>query len=139
MSIKCTVTNDLQAKDKNGYSGIQKHVEHDQNINHSNKDIVFNETQFNVYDESTTTRQAIDDWNEQHFHDYVEEHDKHQREKGHAERQYGSVKNYLKRKKKATAVLTIGNMEVQSKLMQQFCPKTSYQEEKLPDLLVPHK
>ena len=133
MSIKCTVTTDLQAKDKNGYSGIQKHVEHDEKINHTNQDIVFSETQFNQYDESPKTRAAIDQWNDEHFKDYVEEHDKHQREKGHAERQYGSVKNYLKRKKKATAVLTIGNMEVQSKLMQQFCPKTSYQEEKLPD------
>ena len=133
MSIKCTVTTDLQAKDKNGYSGIQKHVEHDENINHANQDIVFSKTQFNQYDESPKTRAAIDQWNNEHFKDYVEEHDKHQREKGHAERQYGSVKNYLKRKKKATAVLTIGNMEVQSKLMQQFCPKTSYQEEKLPD------
>ena len=133
MSIKCTVTTDLQAKDKNGYSGIQKHVEHDEKINHTNQDIVFSETQFNQYDKSPKTRAAIDQWNNEHFKDYVEEHDKHQREKGHAERQYGSVKNYLKRKKKATAVLTIGNMEVQSKLMQQFCPKTSYQEEKLPD------
>ena len=133
MSIKCTVTTDLQAKDKNGYSGIQKHVEHDENINHANQDIVFSKTQFNQYDESPKTRAAIDQWNDEHFKDYVEEHDKHQREKGHAERQYGSVKNYLKRKKKATAVLTIGNMEVQSKLMQQFCPKDSYQEEKLPD------
>ena len=133
MSIKCTVTTDLQTKDKNGYSGIQKHVEHDKKINHTNQDIVFSETQFNQYDESPKTRAAIDQWNNEHFKDYVEEHDKHQREKGHAERQYGSVKNYLKRKKKATAVLTIGNMEVQSKLMQQFCPKTSYQEEKLPD------
>ena len=133
MSIKCTVTTDLQAKDKNGYSGIQKHVEHDKKINHTNQDIVFSETQFNQYDKSPKTRAAIDQWNNEHFKDYVEEHDKYQREKGHAERQYGSVKNYLKRKKKATAVLTIGNMEVQSKLMQQFCPKTSYQEEKLPD------
>lgn len=133
MAIKCTVTTDLQAKDKNGYSGIQKHVEHDEKINHANQDIVFSETQFNQYDESPKTRAAIDQWNDEHFKDYVEEHDKHQREKGHAERQYGSVKDYLKRKKKATAVLTIGNMEVQSKLMQQFCPKTSYQEEKLPD------
>lgn len=133
MEIKCTVTTDLQVKDKNGYSGIQKHVEHDKKINHTNQDIVFSETQFNQYDKSPKTRAAIDQWNNEHFKDYVEEHDKHQREKGHAERQYGSVKNYLKRKKKATAVLTIGNMEVQSKLMQQFCPKTSYQEEKLPD------
>ena len=26
MAIKCTVTTDLQAKDTNGYSGIQKHL-----------------------------------------------------------------------------------------------------------------
>ena len=26
MALKCTVTTDLQAKDTNGYSGIQKHV-----------------------------------------------------------------------------------------------------------------
>ena len=133
MSIKCTVTTDLQVKDKNGYSGIQKHVEHDEKINHTNKDIVFSETQFNQYNESQQTREAIDKWNDEHFRDYVEEHDKHQRAKGHAERQYGSVKNYLKRKKKATAVLTIGNMAVQSALMKQFCPVTSYQKEKLPD------
>lgn len=133
MSIKCTVTTDLQAKDTNGYSGIQKHTEHDKNINHSNKQIVFDETQFNVYDESAKTRLTLDQWNEQHFKHYVEQHDQHQRKKGHAERQYGSVKNYLKRKKKATAVLTIGNMAVQSELMKQFCPATSYQEAKLPD------
>ena len=52
MAIKCTVTTDLQAKDTNGYSGIQKHVEHDENINHANQDIVFSETQFNQYDKS---------------------------------------------------------------------------------------
>ena len=75
MALKCTVTTDLQAKDTNGYSGIQKHVEHDQSINHSNKDIVFSETQFNVYDESQQTRQNVEKWNEEHFKDFVEEHD----------------------------------------------------------------
>lgn len=133
MTIRCTVTTDLQAKDTNGYSGIQKHVEHDEKINHSNQDIVFNETQFNVYDESKATKQAIEEWNNKHFQNYVDQHDQHQREKGHAERQYGSVKNYLRKKKKATGVLTIGNMEVQSELMKQFCPQSSYQEASLPD------
>lgn len=133
MAINCTVTTDLQAKDTNGYSGIQKHTEHDKNIKHGNQDIVFDETQFNVYDESEATKQEIAKWNEDHFNDYVVQHDKHQRENGHAERQYGSVKNYLKNKKKATGVLTIGNMEVQSELMKQLCPKSSYQEVALPD------
>lgn len=72
MAIKCTITTDLQAKDTNGYSGIQKHVEHDEKINHSNQDIVFNETQFNVYDESKATKHAIEEWNNKHFQNYVE-------------------------------------------------------------------
>lgn len=111
MAIKCTVTTDLQAKDTNGYSGIQKHVEHDEKINHANQDIVFSETQFNQYDESQKTRNEIDKWNDKHFKDYVEEHDKHQREKGHAERQYGSVKNYLKRKKKGERKISCVNAD----------------------------
>lgn len=133
MAIKCTVTTDLQAKNTNGYSGMQKHVSHDQNINHSNKDIVFDETQFNIYNESKKVRDEIDAWNKDHFQSFIDEHDKNQREKNHAERQYGTVKNYLAKKKKATAVLTIGSMEVQSTLMKQFCPKSSYHEEKLSD------
>lgn len=133
MAIKCTVTTDLQAKDTNGYSGMQKHVEHDKNINHSNKDIVFDETQFNIYNESRKIHDEIDSWNQEHFQSFVKSHDQHQREKNHAERQYGTVKKYLAKKKKATAVLTIGSMEVQSALMKQFCPTSSYHEEKIPD------
>ena len=72
MELKCTVTTDLQAKDINGYSGIQKHVEHDENIKHSNQDIVFSETRFNQYDESQQTRQNVEKWNEEHFKDFVE-------------------------------------------------------------------
>lgn len=133
MSIKCTVTTDLQVKDTNGYSGMQKHVEHDSSINHSNKDIVFDETQFNIYGESQKIRDDLTLWNQEHFQEYVDEHDQHQREKNHPERQYGSVKNYLSGKKKTTAILTIGNMEVQSELMKKFCPASSYSEEQLPD------
>ena len=36
------------------------------------KDIVFNETQFNVYDESKATKHAIEEWNNKHFQNYVE-------------------------------------------------------------------
>lgn len=133
MAIKCTVTTDLQAKDTNGYSGMQKHVEHDSKVNHANKDIIFDETQFNIYNESSTVRDELANWNNKKFEAFVNEHDQHQREKNHPERQYGSVKNYLKGKKKTTAVLTIGNMEVQGKLMKQFCPASSYREETLPD------
>ena len=34
MALKCTVTKTYRQKITNGYSGIQKHVEHDQSINH---------------------------------------------------------------------------------------------------------
>ena len=36
------------SKTANGWSGIKKHVEHDPNVEHSNKDILENLTQYNV-------------------------------------------------------------------------------------------
>ena len=116
MAIECTVTTNLQSTSK-GFSGVQKHVEHDDKINHSNKDIHFDETKFNLYSDNTQVDKEVDEWNEMKFGDFILEHDKSQREKGHSERQYGSVKNYLSKKKKATGVLTLGNMEIQNQLM----------------------
>lgn len=126
MAIECTVTTNLQSTSK-GFSGVQKHVEHDDKINHSNKDINFDETQFNLYSNNTQVDKEVDEWNEMKFGDFILEHDKSQREKGHSERQYGSVKNYLSKKKKATGVLTLGNMEIQNQLMERFCKKDSYE------------
>ena len=73
----------MQVKDTNGYSGMQKHVEHDSSINHSNKDIVFDETQFNIYGESQKIRYDLTLCNQEHFLEYVDEHDQHQRENNH--------------------------------------------------------
>ena len=127
--MKCTVTIDLHS-DKNGYSGIIKHNEHDPEINHSNKDINFEESQFNLYKTSTD---KLNKWNEEKFGEFVKVHDKKQRKSGHADRQYGSVKNYLKSKNKATMILTVGNMEIQTKLMKRFCNPDSFHVEKLSD------
>lgn len=127
--MKCTVTIDLHS-DKNGYSGIIKHNEHDPEINHSNKDINFEERQFNLYNSNPT---KLNNWNEEKFSDFVSSHDEKQRKSGHADRQYGSVKNYLKTKNKATMILTIGNMEIQTELMKKFCSPNSYHVEKLSD------
>ena len=129
MLMKCTVTIDLHA-DKNGYSGIIKHNEHDPEINHSNKDINFSESQFNYYNSNPT---KLNNWNEEKFGEFVSSHDVKQRKSGHADRQYGSVKNYLKSKNKATMILTIGNMEIQTKLMKKFCSPSSFHIEKLKD------
>lgn len=126
----CTVTTDLQSKNKNGFSGIVKHVSHDPKINHSNKDINFNESQFNKYNNDVS---ELEKWNEEKFSDYVVNHDIKQRKSGHAERQYGSVKSFLSSKNKATLVLTIGNMDIQGKLMKRFCSSDSYHVEKMKD------
>lgn len=126
----CTVTTDLQSKNKNGFSGIVKHVSHDPEINHSNKDINFNESQFNKYNNDVS---KLEKWNEEKFSDYVVNHDIKQRKSGHAERQYGSVKSFLSSKNKATLVLTIGNMDIQGKLMKRFCSSDSYHVEKMKD------
>ena len=133
MSILCTVTTDLQAKNAKGYTGVQKHTEHDPNINHSNQDINFNETQFNVYNEGAKARQAVTEWNNDKFSDFVRKHDEHQHSMGHPERCYGSVQGYLKNKRKVTGVLTIGNMDVQAQLIERFCPTSSYDVEVLAD------
>lgn len=133
MSILCTVTTNIQAKNANGYSGIQKHTEHDDNINHSNKDINFDETCFNVYNEGVKARNAVKKWNNDKFGDFVRKHDEHQRETDHSERCYKSVQGYLKNRRKATGVLTIGNMEVQTQLIKRFCPASSYDEVELAD------
>lgn len=133
MSILCTVTTNLQAKNANGYAGVQKHTQHDPNIKHSNKDINFSETCFNVYNEGIKARKAVADWNNERFGDFVRKHDEHQRSTGHSERCYGSVKSYLKNRRKATGVLTIGNIAVQTQLIKQFCPSSTYTEETLAD------
>ena len=113
--FNCTVTTDLQSKHKNGFSGIVKHVSHDPEINHSNKDINFNESQFNKYNNDVS---KLEKWNEEKFSDYVVNHDIKQRKRGHAERQYGSVKSFLSSKKKATLVLTmVGSRVFKRRLM----------------------
>lgn len=133
MSILCTVTTNLQAKNANGYSGVQKHTEHDANINHSNRDINFSETRFNVYNEGIEARNAVKKWNNDKFGDFVRKHDEHQRETDHSERCYKNVQGYLKNRKKTTGVLTIGNMDIQAQLIERFCPSSAYDIEVLPD------
>lgn len=121
MAIDMTVSNQINSK-KAGYSGVQKHTEHDPNINHSNINLDVDRLQFNHYENTAERKQALMDWQEEKFHDFVEEHDKHQRETGHGERQWGSVKAYIEKKNKPTGVLTLGSVESQGKLMKALCP-----------------
>lgn len=132
MTVKMTVSNNLQSKDT-GYSGIEKHAEHDPNVNHSNKNIDVDRTQFNRYENSIARKKGLEDWQEEKFHDYVEQHDEEQRAKGHPERQYGSVKAFIKRKKKVTGVLTFGSVESTGELLRALCPSDVLCEKRSPE------
>lgn len=132
MAVKMTVSNNLQSKDT-GYSGIEKHAEHDPNVNHSNKNIDVDRTQFNRYENSIARKKALEDWQEEKFSEYVEKHDEEQRAKGHPERQYGSVKAFIKRKKKVTGVLTFGSVESTGELLRALCPADVLCEKRSPE------
>ena len=76
------------------WSGIQKHLEHDENVNHENKYLNTEESKrLKKYNE-TIDLVNFDDWTEKHFKNYVFEHDKKNLEKSRFV--FGSVKNFLR-------------------------------------------
>lgn len=101
-----------------GYSWkpIKKHAEHDPDINHSNKNIEFENTKYNIqgqlldYDELMNSR----------YSDYVKEHDAKMVKSRHQKDVYGSVDNYLSAMKNqpyVTMVATFGDMELKKELL----------------------
>lgn len=119
------------SKSVNGWSGIKKHVEHDPNIEHSNKDILKNLTQYNV-NGRVFSQDEIDQRMENFFGNYVKKHDQNAIKSRHPERVFGSVKKFLKSKKKITVVATVGDMENRNQLIEQLCPKGSYESIDIP-------
>ena len=119
------------SKSVNGWSGIKKHVEHDLNIEHSNKDILKNLTQYNV-NGRVFSQDEIDQRMENFFGNYVKNHDQNAIKSRHPERVFGSVKKFLKSKKKITVVATVGDMENRNQLIEQLCPKGSYESIDIP-------
>ena len=76
------------------WDGIQKHLEHDENVNHENKYLNTEESKrLRKYNEIVELVN-FEDWTEKHFKDYVFEHDKKNLEKSRF--CFGSVKNFLK-------------------------------------------
>ena len=65
MAIDMTVSNQINSK-KSGYSGVQKHTEHDPNINHSNINLDVDRLQFNYYENTAERKQALMDWQADH-------------------------------------------------------------------------
>ncbi|MHA8263694.1 hypothetical protein ACYATO_08410 [Lactobacillaceae bacterium Melli_B3] len=97
------------------WGAIKKHAEHDPNINHSNKDIEFENTKYNSqgqllnYDELMTAR----------YSDYVKEHDEKMIKSRHKKDVYGTVDNYLSKMKNQpymTMVATFGDMKLKDKV-----------------------
>lgn len=127
---KVTATINLQ-KSETGWSGIKKHVEHDPNIKHSNLDILKNLTQYNVQGEVYSSAEVKKKLTE-FFGAYVEEHNQKAIEARHPERVFKSVFDFLNRKKKVTAVATVGDMETRNELIRQLCPSESYVEVPIP-------
>ena len=121
MAINFTVSSDFRSKPK-GYTGVVHHSEHDPELNHKNKNIDEIRSEFNEYENTTARLEALQKWQQEKFADFIETHDAHQREKGHPERQWGTVKKYLARKNKPTAVITLGSIQSQGELLQELCP-----------------
>lgn len=119
------------SKTATGWSGIKKHVEHDPDVEHSNKDILKDLTQYNV-NGRVFSQAEIDQKMENYFGDYVKNHDQNAIKSRHSERVFGTVKKFLKSKKKITVVATVGDMEDRNKLIEQLCPKGSYESIEIP-------
>lgn len=128
--MKVTSTINLSSSSK-GWTGVKKHMEHDPKLNHSNKDILKDLTQYNQSGKAFSD-DVIDRRLENYFGTYVEEHDAKAIQNRHPERVYGSVGKYLDSKNKITAVATVGDMESRNELIRQLCPKGSYQSIKIP-------
>ncbi|MEE6684404.1 hypothetical protein PS393_02120 [Limosilactobacillus fermentum] len=106
MQLKTTATVDVQSSKK--WSGLKHHMQHDPNINHSNKDINQSLTKYNVHGVIARKDKIL----KQHYGQFVAEHDAKQKR---SDRKYGSVAGYLAKQKgqpEITAVATFGSKEL---------------------------
>jgi hypothetical protein len=118
MQLETTATVDVQASKK--WSGLKKHMEHDPDINHSNKNIDKSRTKYNVHGVIAHRDKIL----KQHYGQFVTEHDTKQKR---AERKYGSVKAYLEKQKgqpDITAVATFGSKELLEPFTEQLYQET---------------
>lgn len=131
--MKITVTNHVQQSSKSGYSATVNHNRHDPKTNHSNKDINFDLRQFNLLAQGKDRREELERWQEEKFGAWIKEHDRQQREKGHGERQYGSVQAWIKKQNQPIGVLTVGSLESTNELMRKVIPEDFLTTRELPN------
>lgn len=118
MELETTATVDVQASKK--WSGLKHHMEHDPNINHSNKNIDKSRTKYNVHGVIAHRDKIL----KQHYGSFITEHDAKQKR---SDRKYGSVKAYLEKQKgqpDITAVATFGSKELLEPFTEQLYQET---------------
>ena len=106
MQLKTTATVNVQSSKK--WSGLKHHMQHDPNVNHSNKDINQSLTKYNVHGVIAHKNKIL----KQHYGQFIAEHDAKQKR---SDRKYGSVAAYLEKQKgqpDITAVATFGSKEL---------------------------
>ncbi|MEE6678460.1 hypothetical protein [Limosilactobacillus fermentum] len=106
MQLKTTATVNVQSSKK--WSGLKHHMQHDPNVNHSNKDINKSLTKYNVHGVIAHKDKIL----KQHYGQFIAEHDAKQKR---SDRKYGSVAAYLEKQHgqpDITAVATFGSKEL---------------------------
>ncbi|TPR15636.1 hypothetical protein [Apilactobacillus timberlakei] len=111
ITIKVTATSNIQTK-KNGYNGVQKHIER-QYKNDSNKNINDSFSKFNLYGQQSNPDNIVN----KHLASWVKSHDN---KKSNQYRKFGSVENYLKQQNRMqpdkNMVATFGNKNIKDKI-----------------------
>lgn len=118
MELKTTATVNVQSSKR--WSGLKHHMQHDPNVNHSNKDIDQSLTKYNVHGVIAHKDKIL----KQHYGQFVIEHDAKQKR---SDRKYGSVSTYLKKQRgqpEVTAVATFGSKELLEPFNEQLYQET---------------
>lgn len=117
-TLKITATLNVQNK---SYSGVKKHVEHDKNLKHSNKDIDFNKSKFNQSDILISDNE-LNEIKANRYKESFEKHNYSQKKSGHKSRMYDDVLSFVNSKEKTTpfdksTIATFGNKDNQDALL----------------------
>ncbi|WP_395389510.1 hypothetical protein [Fructilactobacillus frigidiflavus] len=102
------------------FKGISLHVKHDKNLNHSNKDIDFDKTKFNV-SETLISFDEIKKIENDLFKSEFSEYNEKQKASGHKSRMKKDVHQYVMDKSQSfdkTVVATFANKQIQDKLLE---------------------
>lgn len=118
--IKITATVNVSNK---SYSGFKRHVKHDPNLRHSNKDIDSDRTKFNQ-SEILISNEELHKIQLYRYQKQFEKYNFSQQKSGHKSRMFKDVSEYLKSKEKTNSfdksmIATFGNMDNQSRLLAQ--------------------